>query len=119
MPIQKLPIHYLPHHAVIRQDKRTTKVHIVYDGSAKSIPTSFSINDCLMTGPNMIPKLFNILVKFCWNLIAVTADIEKVIGIHPSDRDMLRFLRFKHPDKDDNELAHFRFTQVCVHHQLS
>ena len=108
MPIQKLSIHYLPHHAVIRQDKQTTKVRIVYDGSAKSTPT-------LMTGPNMIPKLFNILVKFRWILIAVTADIEKaflMIGIHPSDRDMLHFLWFKHPDKDDSELAHFRFTRL-------
>ena len=62
---------------------------------------------------NMIPKLFNILVKFRWNLITVTADIMKaflMISIHPSDRDMLRVLWLKHPDKDDSEWAHFRFT---------
>ena len=114
-PIQQSLIHYLPHHALICKDKQTTKVCIVYDGSARSTPTSFSVNDCLMTGPNMIPKLFNILVKFCWNLVAVTADIEKaflMIGIHPSDRDMLHFLWFKHPDKADSEVAHFRFTYL-------
>ena len=53
------PFHYLPHHAVIRH----TKVRIVYDGLAKSTSTPFSQNDCLMTGPNLIPKLFNILVN--------------------------------------------------------
>ena len=76
-PSHQASIHYLPHPAVIRQDKQTTKVRIVYDGSARSAVNSFSHNDCLMTGPNLIPKLFNILVKFRWNLVALTADIEK------------------------------------------
>ena len=36
-----------------------------------------SLNDCLETGLNCIPKLFNILVQFRWHRVAVTADIEK------------------------------------------
>ena len=39
-------IHYLPHHPVVRQDKTTTKVRVVYDacGRVRSHP---SLNDCL------------------------------------------------------------------------
>lgn len=81
-------VHYLPHHCVIRQDKQTTKLRIVYDGSAKTKTDSISLNDCLETGPNLIPKLFDVLITFRWHLVAVTADIEKaflMIGIRPSD----------------------------------
>ena len=30
-------VHYLPHHAVIRQDKQTTKLRIVYDASTRGM----------------------------------------------------------------------------------
>jgi len=109
------PIHYLPHHAVVRQDKETTKVRIVYDGSAKSRDDPLSLNDYLQTGPNLIPKLFDILLKFRWNHIALTADIEKaflMISIHPSDRDTIRFLWLKDPTDVNSEQIHFRFTRL-------
>ena len=76
--------HYLPHHGVIRQDKQTTKLRIVYNGSMKSSADSISLNDCLETGPNLIPKLFNVLIKFRWHMVTITADIEMA----PDDRDV-------------------------------
>ena len=109
------PVHYIPHHAVIRQERATTKIHIVYDGSAKTAKLEPSINECLQTGPNLISKLFDVLVRFRSHRIAVTADIEKaflMISIIPADRDVLRFLWFQDPTKLDSPILHFRFTHV-------
>jgi hypothetical protein len=100
---------------VVRTDKDTTKLRFVYDGSAKSQPDEPSINDCLEQGPNLIPKLFDILIKFRSHPIALTADIEKaflMIGINKSDRDMLRFVWFSDPSNLDSEIQHFRFTRL-------
>jgi len=72
-------VHYLPHHCVICQASQTTKLRIVYNGSARAFNSESSLNDCLETGPNYILKLFDILVRFhwCWHKIAITAGIEK------------------------------------------
>ena len=108
-------VHYLPHHAVIRRDRETTKLRIVYDGSARPPERAHSLNDCLETGPNFTPQLFDTLVKFRWHRIGLTADIEKaflMVGIRETDRDMLRFLWLKDPNDPNSEIAHFRFTRL-------
>ena len=50
--------HYIPHHAVIRQDKETTKLRIVYDASARG--EGPSLNDCLCTGPKFGQNILDI-----------------------------------------------------------
>ena len=39
--------HYLPHHAIINPQKPTTKLHVVYDASAKAKRGNKSLNECL------------------------------------------------------------------------
>ena len=70
-------MHYLPHRRVVHEDNQATKLRIVYNGSVQALGDSYSLNDCLQTGSNYIPKLFNILIQFCWHKIAITADVEK------------------------------------------
>ena len=105
--------HYLPHHAVVRKDRETTKVRIVYDGSAKSGENS--LNDCLETGPNYIPHVFDMLANFRKNAVALTADIEKaflMVGIQADHRDFLRFLWFENPNCEKPQIVHYKFTRL-------
>eukprot|EP00731_Ephydatia_muelleri_P025583 Em0017g666a len=55
-------VHYIPHHAVIRRDKTTTKLRIVYDASSKT--DGFSLNDCLNPGPKFDQRILDILCRF-------------------------------------------------------
>ena len=55
-------VHYLPRHSVVRQDKTTSKLRLVYDTSA--ISTGPSLNDCLYTDPSFGQSIFDILLCF-------------------------------------------------------
>ena len=108
-------VHYLPNHAVICTERETTKLRIVYDESAKSDANDLSLNDFLNTGPNYIPKLFDILLKFHCHRIALVSDIEKaflMIGIEEDDREKLRFLWFQDLFEANSEIVEYRFNKL-------
>ncbi|GFS42034.1 uncharacterized protein TNIN_241091 [Trichonephila inaurata madagascariensis] len=54
---------YLPHNAVIRSDKTTGRIRIVFDGSAHEDGQS-SLNQSLYTGPNLHPIILELLLCF-------------------------------------------------------
>ncbi|XP_078384164.1 uncharacterized protein LOC144666642 [Oculina patagonica] len=107
--------HYLPHHAVIRRDAKTTKVRVVYDASSRADEKEPSLNDCLHVGPSLTQLLFDILVRFRCNRIALIADIEKAflnIEVDVKDRDCLRFLWMDDLDKEEPMVVVYRFCRV-------
>ena len=53
--------HYLPHHAVVRPDKSTTKVRMVYNASVKNANNP-SLSDCLLKGAKFNQLIFDLLV---------------------------------------------------------
>ncbi|XP_065065262.1 uncharacterized protein LOC135691349 isoform X2 [Rhopilema esculentum] len=90
--------HYLPHMAVIREEAETTKVRIVFDASSKDKKQGTSLNDCLHVGPSLTPLIFDILLRFRENKVALVGDIEKAflsIEVDAADRDFLRKLEGK------------------------
>jgi hypothetical protein len=110
------PVHYLPHRAVIKEDKATTKIRIVMDASAKpkGIPNAPSLNDCLHTGPLLLKELVGILLRFRRMRNVILADIEKAflqLSVRIQDRDCTRFLWFDDPNEVDPENIHF---EKCI-----
>ncbi|KAL5490750.1 hypothetical protein EMCRGX_G015929, partial [Ephydatia muelleri] len=106
-------VHYLPHHGVIRDDKQTTKLRIVYDASAKE--GGPSLNDCLYAGPPFGQFIFDILVRFRLHQVALVADIEKaflMVSVAKKDMDVLRFLWVDNIHADLPNLQVLRFTRV-------
>ena len=107
--------HFLPHHGVIKQDRQTTKLRVVFDGSAKSSNDDLSLNDCLQKGPNLVPHLFDTVIKFRGYPIGIIADIEKAfhqIQIAPDDRRMLKFLWLDDIEKGTPEVKQYQFRRL-------
>ena len=93
----------------------------MYDGSASSNDDP-SLNDCLQVGPNLIPKLFNVLIQFRCHQVTLVADVEKaflMVSIAEEDRDMLRFLWLKDPLMLHSEIIRLRFARLVFGLKLS
>ncbi|XP_058840273.1 uncharacterized protein LOC131695773 [Topomyia yanbarensis] len=88
---------YLPHHPVIKEASTTTKVRVVFDGSAKT-STGFSLNDALCVGPVVQDELLTTILRFRTHPIALVGDIVKMyrqVLVHPDDVPLQRiFWRF-------------------------
>ena len=111
-------VHYLPHHAVVKSSSTTSKVRIVYDASARPQRAIPSLNDCLLRGPNLMPSLCGMLVRFRLGSIVLLADVEKAflqLSIQEQDRDVTRFLWYRdvsNPHLVEGNLATYRFCRV-------
>ena len=95
----------------------TTKVRVVYDGSAMSNKSDLSLKECLFRGPVLLPYICGILLRFRINEIILQADIEKAflqISVEQEDRDVLRFFWYKDPKLpfDSSNVRTLRFARV-------
>ena len=76
-----------------------------YDASAKS--DGVALNDCLYSGPPLAENIFDVLLRFRVNQVALTGDVEKafrMVGITVEDRGALRFLWVDDIDKFSPEI---------------
>jgi hypothetical protein len=86
--------YFLPHHCVFKESSTTTKLRVVFDGSAES-SSGVSLNQNLFSGPVVQPELLSIVLKFRTYLIGLSADISKMyrrVSMHAEDRSLQKIL---------------------------
>ena len=96
---------YLPHHGVRHPVKK--KLRIVFDCAAKQGGLSF--NDACLSGPDLVNRLTNVLLRFRLYEVAYAADVKAMymmVKLPPQDQDCLRFLW---PEK--GETQEYRITR--------
>ena len=107
-------IHYLPHRAVIKSERETTKIRVVFDASSKQ-SNEPSLNELLYAGSCLLPKLSEILLRFRCGKTAFVADIKQAflqIEVNHSHRDVLQFLWYDYITVDNPSIVAFRFTRA-------
>ena len=72
----KGPVHYIPHHAVIRPEKKSMPVRIVFNLS--SVFQGHKLNDYWMKGPDLLNNLFGVVLPFREKEVAISRYIEDV-----------------------------------------
>jgi len=110
LPEACIPQSYLPHRGVVRLDRETTKLRIVHDASAKS-ERGLSLNDALEKGPDLLPLLWRILLRFRVGKVGVVGDLEKAflqVSLREEDRNVCCFLWLK----VQGEIEGYRYKKV-------
>lgn len=98
---------YLPIFGVYHPHK-PGQIRVVFDSSAKY--QGVSLNDVLLTGPDLNNSLLGVLIRFRREQVAVTADIEQMFHsfiVREDHRNFLRFIWFKNNDPMD-EVVEYR-----------
>ena len=102
---------YLPMHGVYKESSSSTKLRIVFDGSATT-SNGLSLNHMLHGGPTIQATLTDTLVRFRSYPIALNADVARMfkeIKLASQDKDLHRFVWRKEPT---DPLKDYRMTRV-------
>ncbi|KAL0850467.1 hypothetical protein ABMA28_012265 [Loxostege sticticalis] len=100
--LSKDPVYFLPHHAVIKESSKTTKLRTVFDGSMRTT-NKVSLNDLLLNGPVVQKDLFEVLLSFRLEKYYFICDIRmmfRCIELDPLQRPLQNILWRDSPDQD-------------------
>lgn len=91
---------YIPHHGVYHP-RKSRKLRVVFDCSSRYKNTS--LNEHLLTGPDLTNALIGVLCRFRQHPVAIMCDVEKMFHqfvVHEADRDFLRLLWWEEGNLD-------------------
>lgn len=101
----KKKVYYLPHHAVLREASISTKLRVVFDGSAKP-ENGKALNEELLTGPPLLQDLRDLVTRWRQHKIALVADIKQMyrqILVSHQDTDFQRIIWREDPTDNMKE----------------
>jgi hypothetical protein len=70
------PVHYISHHAVLRLEKKSTPVRIMFN--SLSVYQGHKLNDYWKKGPDLLNNLFGVVLRFREKEVAISGDISKM-----------------------------------------
>ncbi|GJQ77806.1 hypothetical protein Trydic_g4703, partial [Trypoxylus dichotomus] len=105
------PHFYLPHHAVVKENSITTRLRVVFDGSAKT-SSGVSLNDTLMVEPKLQQDLFDIVCRFRLYAYVITADVAKMYRQVRINEQCMPFQRILWRMSDKSDVEIFELTTV-------
>jgi len=100
----------LPYFPVVREDKTTTKVRLVFDASVKW--DGKSLNEQMYVGKKTQTDLLHILLRFCVEPIALCGDVSEMflqVRLLERDQKYHRFLWRREPTESPRV---YQFTRV-------
>lgn len=95
------------------------QIKVVVDAIVKHL--SMSLNDSLLTGPNMNNSLIGVLLHFRTDSVAVMDDVQQMFHcftVHKDHRDFLWFLWYHNSDMED-EVNEYRMRVHVFDNSLS
>ena len=101
------PKWYLPHFGIYHPQK-PNKIRIVFDSAAEV--GGVSLNKMLLSGPDLVNSLLEVLMRFRQCSTTFVADIEQMFHsfyVEPEHRDLLRFLWYEN-NNPDGEIVEYR-----------
>ena len=102
---------FFPHHGVLREDKITSKLRVVFNASSPTT-SGMSLNDILEIGPKLQADIIGLLMNWRIHKYVMNADVEKMfrqILIHPDDRLLMCILWF---DSSLNHVVKYKLNTV-------
>ena len=106
-------VYYFPMHAVRKEMSSTSKVRVVFEASAKTT-SGTSLNDHLLVGPTVHPRIINVLLCFRRHRVALTTDVSRMYRaalLPKHQHDLHRFMWRKDPQET---LKDYGMTRLAI-----
>lgn len=101
---------------MLRSSDTAAEIRVVFNGASRIQAGTF-LNDALYTGPNLLPALTDVMLRWRRHRYVFVADVEKMyrqIAVHPDDRPLQQILWKEEESVVDYYLNTVTYGMACV-----